>query len=142
MATLVLSAVGAAGVLEGHALLAFGLNVAAAYIDAQFIYPTLFPPEETKGPRLNNFEFQHAEEGAPANRLFGQQVRVAGTLVWVGKLREIEDRDRGSKGGQGGEFVRFKYYRSLAIEICRLKRGKTIKRVKKVMADGRPFYGN
>lgn len=142
MATLLLTALTA----EGGALAGIGfvtqlvLSTAAVYVDSQVVYPALFPPEEVKGPRLNNFEFQHAEEGAPANRLFGKEVRVAGTIIWAGALREIEDRDRGGKGGQGGDFVKFKYYRHVAIEIARLKRGKVIKGVKKVIADGRPFF--
>lgn len=140
MATLVLTAaLAGTGANLGFATTML-LTLGAAAVDSAVIYPSLFPPEEVKGQRLSNYEFQHAEEGAPANRLFGKEVRVAGTLIWAGALREIEDRERGGKGGRGGEFVKYKYYRHVAVEIARCKRGKTIKNIKKVLADGRPFY--
>lgn len=141
MATLLLlaaSAAAPAGAISTGAF--FALSIGAAYIDSTLVYPALFPPETVKGERLNNFEFQHAEEGAPENRLFGKEVRCVGTLKWAGAMREFVNTARGGKAGRGAEFVKYKYKRHLAVEICRLKRGKQIKRVRKVLADGRPFY--
>lgn len=147
MSTLILNAAAASGsaisLLPAVFPVNFGIflaNFAAAAIDAKFLYPALFKQDAVEGSRLNGLDFQKTDEGTPANRLFGGQVRTAGTLIWAGPLIEKRTRSGGGKGGAGGNFIVYKYFSDVAIEICRLKRGRTIKKVKKVIADGKVFY--
>lgn len=142
MATVLLTLAGGAGAggigLSGVSALL--VNAGAAAIDSFLIFPALMRPDRVEGQRLNGMELEHTEEGSPANRLFGKTVRVAGTRIWQSKLKEIEDPESSTKGGSGGQFVRFRTYVDVAVEIGRLKRGKTIRGVSKVFADGKPFY--
>jgi hypothetical protein len=128
------------GLFAPGAVGSFFANLAAFAIDAKLIYPAIFPVEPVEGNRFNNLEIQRTEEGSPANRLFGRAIRVAGTVIWQTRWREVRDSQHSSKGGSGGEFVEFKYYSHAAIEICRTKRGKGIKGIKEVYADGKLFY--
>lgn len=149
MATLVLTAAAssatsgafAAGGWAVSGFSGFLVSAAAAAIDARVLYPMLFKQDPSEGARLNGLDFQKTDQGSPANRLFGGKVRIAGTLIWSGPLVEYEDRSAGGKGpGSGGNFIIYKYKTSIAVEIARLKRGKEIKKVSKVFADGKQFY--
>lgn len=149
MATLILTAAAssatsgafAAGGWAVSGFSGFLVSAAAAAIDARVLYPMLFKQDPSEGARLNGLDFQKTDQGSPANRLFGGKVRIAGTLIWSGPLVEYEDRSAGGKGpGSGGNFIIYKYKTSVAVEIARLKRGKEIKKVSKVFADGKQFY--
>lgn len=141
MATLIFTAINAAETFgTANALQTFVWSTLTAAVDSLVIYPALFPRDPVEGQRLNGLDFQHTEEGSPANRLFGKYDRVAGTLIWASPEREVENTESSGKGGSGGEFIRFRYFRDVAIEISRQKRGRPIKSVKKVFADGKPFY--
>ena len=124
-----------------HIAAKFAIGAAAMAVDSLFIFPQLARGDQVEGNKLGDLELAKAQEGYDVNRLFGGSVRCGGGTLWQSKIREVEDEERGSKGGSGGSYIRYKYYCDIAIEICRTKRGRSIKGVKHVFANGKPFYG-
>lgn len=126
MATIALQAAGNA-ILPG-----VGGVIGAAiggYIDNTF----LFPPPDTKGPRLNDLAFQSGSEGAPLARVLGT-ARVPGSVIWKSKLIETE-HDQGGKGG-GPTQTTYSYSVDVAVAIC----AGPIYRVSKIFANGNLLY--
>lgn len=143
MTTLLLAAATAeGGSLAGLGVASkFALGIAATAVDSLLIFPQLARGDQPEGSKLGDLELAKAQEGYDVNRLFGGSVRCGGGTLWQSKIREVEDAQRGTKGGSGGSYIRYKYYCDVAIEICRVKRGRPIKSVKHVFANGKPFYG-
>ncbi len=136
------AAASTAGPLAGLALgYKFALGAAALAVDSMFIFPALARGDTPEGNKLGDLELAKAQEGYDVNRLFGGTARAGGGTLWQSKIREVEDPERGSKGGSGGSFIRYRYYCDIAIEICRTRRGRPIKGIKHVFANGKPFWG-
>lgn len=146
MTTLALTAANASGIsvalFVDNAVGIFATNVAAFALDYKLLYPALFSKRPAEGPKLDDLQLSQATEGTPAIRGFGECVRTGGWLMWQTKLRQVRDSDNGGKGGSGGEFLVFKYYKHLAVEISRVKRGRPISDILKILADGKIFYSN
>lgn len=126
MATLALQAAGNA-ILPG-----VGGVIGAAiggFIDNQF----LFPPPDSKGPRLNDLAFQSGSEGSPLPMVLGVS-RVPGSIIWKGPLIESED-DVGGKGGGPSQTV-YSYAVDVAIAVCEGE----IYRIPKIWANGNLLY--
>lgn len=126
MATIALQAAGNA-ILPG-----VGGVIGAAiggYIDNTF----LFPPPDTKGPRLNDLAFQSGSEGSPLSVVLGT-ARVPGAVIWKSKLIESE-HDVGGKGG-GPTATTYTYSVDVAVAICE----GPIYRVQKIFANGNLLY--
>lgn len=124
-----------------HIATKFAIGAAAMAVDSLFIYPQLSRGDQVEGNKLGDLELAKAQEGYDVNRLFGGSVRCGGGTLWQSKIREAEDPQRGTKGGSGASYIRYKYYCDVAIEICRTKRGRPIKGIKHVFANGKPFWG-
>jgi hypothetical protein len=119
----------------------FAIGAAAMAVDSLAIYPALARGDNPEGNKLGDLELAKAQEGYDVNRLFGGTVRDGGGTLWQSKIREVEDPERGTKGGSGASYIRYRYYCDVAIEICRTRRGRPIKGIKHVFANGKPFWG-
>lgn len=138
MATLVLSAVGAAiggsvgGSLAGISGVAIGRLAGATLGRAldQRILGTGSDVVETG--RVDRFRITGAAEGAGVAQLYGR-MRIAGQVIWATQFTEIEQRTGGGKGmSPQPETVEFSYSVSLAIALCEGE----ITSVGRVWADG------
>ncbi len=78
----------------------------------------LFPPDPIRGPRLNDLRVNNSQLGAPVPRTYGNG-RVAGSLIWLGEVREREvRRSEGGLFGIGGQdVINYEYYATFAIAI-------------------------
>lgn len=139
----VLASSGAVGATLGAVLTVVGTAI-GSYIDNQFLFPALFPPEDVVGPRLNEIRIQHQDEGAPQNYALGSKVRGAGTVIWVSDLIEIERTTRsGGKGGGGSrKVVGYDYYVSLALLFAKVDSNAISTTGLKIIADGKTFYND
>lgn len=113
--------------------------VAGLAIDTFWTFPTLFKRPPVEGPRIDSLQLESATPGAPRYRLHGTG-RIPGVRIWQQKpFTEFKDTSTGGgKGGSGGEFLTYKYYGSVAVEICEAIT--PISRVRKIYADGKLFY--
>ena len=111
-------------------------------IDQQFVMPALFGAANQTGPRLEELDIQTASEGSTIKRVYGPNCRVAGTIVWMPKLKEEEQSSGGGKGGfgGGGGGTQFTYYADMLVLVCRAGNGGAVSRIKKVWADSRLIY--
>jgi len=136
MATVVGTVVGSIIPIPGAQ---FVLTALGAYIDQQFLLPALFPQPDIEGPRLNELRIQNAEEGAPMNFLVGPNNRVAGTIIWVSDLIEVEETSGGGgKGGGGGsQTIGYNYFVSVAIAFAGRQQ---ITSLDKIIAEGKKIY--
>lgn len=115
MATVALGVAGASYGPWGQAL---GAAI-GSYIDNQFLIPALFPQDPLQGPRAGDVQVQAASEGAPSVRALGAECRVAGTVIWVSKLRETASTDQvGGKGGPGVKQTTYSYAVDVAVKFC------------------------
>ncbi|MDG4649811.1 glycoside hydrolase TIM-barrel-like domain-containing protein [Roseibacterium sp. SDUM158017] len=140
MATLVLSAVGAA-VGGASGISAFGLSgmvigraVGATIgraIDQRLLGSGSEPVEHGQ---VDRFRFTNASEGAPLARLFGR-MRLGGQVIWATQFLE-RSRTTGGGGGKGAPrqptTTTYSYSVSLALAICEGE----ISRVGRIWADG------
>lgn len=95
--------------------------------------------QRREGQRLGSLQIQETAEGAPQNRCFGPENRVAGALVWMSDLKEIKKRESGGgKGGSGGEFITYQYFAHVIVQLCRAE--DPISRVPKIWADGKLVF--
>ena len=116
------------------------VTVGAAVVDSLYIMPRLFRNEGPEPQRLEDLEVQHSQEGSPANILFGQKIRIAGTVIWAPRLREWEYQHSGGKGGSAGEYSEMVYYAHTAIRFARVPEGLTVSRVLKIYANGKVLW--
>jgi hypothetical protein len=106
-----------------------------SYLDSAYLFPTLFPPPEVKGPRVSDFEFSGFDEGQSANFPLGKEVRVPGNTIWCSNL--IEDKStQGGKGGGGGEYIEYKYFVHCAV----LWANKLIEKVSYIFANEKMLF--
>jgi len=136
MATLALTAAGSlvpgVGPILGPLLGAVG-----SYVDNNLILPGLFPPEDIEGPRLNEIRLQSAEEGSPARRIFGNENRLAGSIIWISDIEETKNTETvGGKGGGGQKTVTYEYFVSIAFAVAQHE----IDGIDKIIAEGKVIY--
>ncbi len=115
----------------------FAYAAVGAYIDSAVIFPRLFGPDPTEGPKIDDLEIARWGEGTPVPRVFGQQAQVASQVIFQSPIKEIKDEQSGGgKGGSGGSYITYKYYSTLAVALCE----GPISRVKKIKADGKTIW--
>lgn len=115
----------------------FAAAAVGAYIDSTIIFPRLFGPDPTEGPKIDDLEIARWSEGTPVPRVFGQNARVPGQVIFQSPIKEVKDEQSGGgKGGSGGTYITYKYYATLAIAFCE----GPISRVKKIQADGKTIW--
>jgi len=124
------------------AFLARTVATTAASYAAGYADRLIFGPRKRKveGPRLDSFQVQASQEGAPILRVFGR-ARVAGQLIWAANFKETSSQTTESTGGKGGRpaaqttYTEYLYSISFAVGLCEGE----IDRVGRVWADGKPF---
>ena len=111
-------ALGALGSAVGGPVGGFIGGLAGSVIDA-----LLFGPkgETIEGPRLSDLARQSDSPGAPIARVWGEQNRVAGTVIWTSQL--VEARHEEEFGGKGdlsptSTSVSYTYSVSVAVLVC------------------------
>lgn len=118
MATILLTTVGSAAVGGGipGAIVGGALGGVGAYIDSQYLYPSITAGKTVIYGRLKEMELGQATEGSPIHRCFGPQCRIPGTPLWMAEPNFIPRRS-GSAGGKGGEeaILSYRYYASVAV---------------------------
>ncbi|MAW80225.1 MAG: hypothetical protein CMI63_08295 [Parvularcula sp.] len=146
MAQLLLTAaqgVGGAAAKGGiGAFLARTVATTAASYAAGYADRLIFGPRKRKveGPRLDGFQVQASQEGAPVLRVYGR-ARVAGQLIWAANFKETSSQTTESSGAKGGRpaaqttYTEYLYSISFAVGLCE----GVIGRVGRVWADGKPF---
>jgi hypothetical protein len=108
-----------------------------SYIDNAYILPALFPPDVPQGPRLNDFKFQGGEEGSPMTWAIGKAVRMAGTVIWLGTIDEVEfEEEIGKSGSKGAKVQNFEYFIDAQIGIC----DNVTEKIEKIWADSKLIY--
>ena len=107
MATLALS-------LVGNAILPGVGGYLGAAVGAFIDQTVLFPPPDTKGPRLDSLALSSASEGTPISFCLGNECRVPGEYIWASPL--IEKKKKEGKGGPGGSS--YTYSADVAVAIC------------------------
>lgn len=142
MATVVFAAVaawaGSSLSAAGAAALTAAATAAGAYIDSTYTFPALFPPPDTKGPRLDSLGIQSAVNGGDGTHCVGPTCRVTGQVILCTDLIEVEtDVDGGGgKGGSGGDFLEYVYYIHMAVAVALNPTSK----IKEIWADGKKIY--
>ncbi|MEM9494837.1 MAG: glycoside hydrolase/phage tail family protein [Pseudomonadota bacterium] len=112
-------------------------SYAASYVDRLIFGPR---KRSVEGPRLEGFQVQASQEGAPVLRLYGR-ARVAGQLIWAANFRETTSETVETQGGKGGRpaaqttITEYLYSISFAVGLCEGE----IDRIGRVWADGKPF---
>ncbi len=129
--------------IAGPAGFAFGpvgtalMTGLGAVLDSTVVFPQLFGPEPVVGPRLGDLNLAASGEGSPVYRMYGPNVRVPGTLLWMSPIKEIiSEEDVDGKGGTGGESLKYQYFASAQIGFGR----RTISKYKEVYFDGKLNY--
>lgn len=138
MATL---ALGQLGTVVGGPLGGFIGGAIGAYIDNVYLFPALFPPEDIKGPRLGELQLQAVDEGSPIFRCYGPEIKVPGTLLWVGDIIEVKrEEEVGGKGGGGGgsgqKVINYEYFIDVGVGVCH----GTIIEFTEIWADSKKVY--
>lgn len=127
----------AAGVSAGFTFKYIALAALGAYIDSTVIFPTLFPTDDTEGPRIDDLEIARWSEGTPIPRVFGSSARVPGQVIYQSPIREVrEEEEVGGKGGGSSTYVTYKYYANVSVAFCE----GPVSRIKKIMADGKTIW--
>lgn len=144
MATIAVSAAGAAGLFTGIGQAGvFAINLAALGVDA-YLANRSVRKESNEGPRIGDLQVSGSQEGTPVVRMYGSQVRIPGFVAWASPVREVRNEQTGGgKGGSGGTFITYQARRSAAIqfgnaELSGLLNG--VSRFVKVIADGKVFW--
>jgi len=144
MAQLVLTAVSGVGAAIGKAgigaFLARTVATTAASYAAGYVDRLIFGPQkrEVEGPRLDSFQVQASQQGAPVLRVYGR-ARIAGQLIWAANFRETISETTESTGGKGARpsaqttFTEYLYSISFAVGLCEGE----IDRIGRVWADGK-----
>jgi hypothetical protein len=93
-----------------------------AYIDNAYVYPAIRGgAPDIRGPKLDDIPTQTASEGSGMNFVLGKYNRVAGTVIWMSELIEVEVR-KDVQGGKGGgsdqQSITYDYYYDVAIGVC------------------------
>jgi len=144
MATLLLAGLAAsatAGAGAATVAIVGGLAVAAgSYIDSTYLIPAIMGkpeaarPQIIEGPRVQDLQFQHANEGGPVGYVLGEEARVPGTVVWLSGL--IERANVSARATRPwGISTSFTYSVDLAIAVCEGE----IEDIEQIWADGRPI---
>jgi hypothetical protein len=108
-----------------------------SYLDAAFVFPTLFPPDATYGPQIDGQPIGRWSEGTAIPRVFGASGRVPGQVIWQSPIQEIKDEQSGGgKGGAASDYIVYKYYAHVAVSFC----AGPVARVKKILADGKTVW--
>lgn len=146
MAQLLLTAaqgVGAAAAKGGiGAFLVRTVATTAASYAAGYADRLIFGPRKRKveGPRLDGFQVQASQEGAPVLRVFGR-ARIAGQVIWAANFKETASETTESTGGKGARpsaqttYTEYLYSISFAVGLCEGE----IDRIGRVWADGKPL---
>ena len=95
---------GAAAIASAAAATAattFAFSTLAVAVDNFLLFPALFPPQDIKGDRIEDFALSTAAEGAARNTVLGEQNRVGAQIIWQGAVTERSDTESGGKGGGG-----------------------------------------
>ena len=140
---LITAASGAASFVSRAGIGAFLARTAAttaASFAAGYADRLIFGPAKRKveGPRLESFQVQASQEGAPVLRVYGR-ARVAGQLIWAANFKETTSETTETSGGKGGRpaakttFTEFLYSISFAVGLCEGE----IARIGRVWADGK-----
>lgn len=117
----------------------FAFSTLAAAIDNFLLFPALFPPEDIKGDRIEDFALSTAAEGSARNTVLGEQNRVGAQVIWQGAITERSDTESGGKGGGGGpDVTTYTYFCNVAIEVT----DGTIASIDRIWADGNILYVN
>ena len=126
MATLILSAVGAAagGPIGG----------AIGALIGQQIDGLIFAPKARQGPRLGDLAVQTSSYGTQIPKIFGK-MRVAGSVIWATDFKEDRTRTGGGKGRAKTDS--YSYSASFAIALS----GRPIRVVGRIWADGKLLRG-
>jgi len=114
-------------------------TTAAAYA-AGYADRLIFGPRKrsVEGPRLDGFQVQASQEGAPVLRVYGR-ARVAGQLIWAANFKETVTQATEASGGKGGRpavettVTEYLYSISFAVGLCE----GAIDRIGRVWADGK-----
>ena len=109
-------------------------------VDNFLLFPALFPPPNTEGPRLDGISVTSANEGTPMNWSMGSRVRVGGAVLWMSDLEEVKKEVDIGKGG-GPSNVFYEYFVSIAIGFGEAK-PQTVANVSQILADVKSIYNN
>jgi hypothetical protein len=149
MATLILSAAlanvtftfgttSAAAAAAGAGLTLSGSTVGAllgALVDVRLFGPgtSTFP-----GQKVDDLQVSGASQGRPIPMIYGREVRVPGTYIYLSNLiKEAKAVEVGGKGGSStATTTKFTYYVDCAIHFC----DGSANRIRKLYADGKVVY--
>lgn len=137
MATLVLSAVGAAagasigGSVFGlsSVLLGRAIGATAGRLIDQSLLGAGSPAVETG--KIDRFRLTTSAEGAAIKRVYGTQ-RIGGQVIWASRFLESSTTQGGGKGTSRPKVTEYSYSVSLAVALCE----GPIARVGRIWADG------
>ena len=115
-----------------------GLTLLAGYVDNR-IAQSVFKVAAPEGQRVNDLQVQNTKEGSPANRILGKRMRVAGTVVWMPRTREVKDKQKGGKSGSNSDYLVYRQYGHVGIELARTW-GQPVKGIEKLYTNGKLFY--
>jgi len=140
MATIALAAAVGSGAIEIGAATQIVLTVAATYVDS-LIMGKIFAPDPQEGTKVGDLDIGGVRQGTPTWRVYGDRVRVPGTVIWQTRLSETRHRDRGGgKGGSGGTYISYTYSVSAALEFAVRDLNKPIGSIERIYADGKPIF--
>lgn len=138
MATLVLGALGTATGVPGLGIVG---AVAGALIDNLFIFPSLFPPPDQRGPRLDGVNITSGNAGFSLEWPLGPRPpRVGAAVLWMSDLIEVTRTEEVGKGG-GASSTTYEYFVDIALCFGEAS-PQTIADVRRIMADAKTIYAD
>lgn len=140
---------GAVGSLLGPAGTALGMALGGAvggWVDANYIEPWLFPPEQNEPQKLDDLALGRSSEGSPIIRAYGR-VRIPGTVIWIGSKEIVNQQAQnvGKGGGSSSSNVNNSYSGSAQQQIVKVNLAVAaclgeIEAIEKIWADGEVIY--
>ena len=109
-----------------------------SYIDNAFLFPALFPPDDTAEEKLDDIQVGGGSQGAAQWMVAGRVARIPGTYIYVSDLiKEVNTVSLGGgKGGGGAEHTSYDYFINCLIAWCKGPIGG----VAQIFADGKEVY--
>jgi len=109
-------------------------------IDQAFVMPVLFPSDPIEGMRVGEINVMGADEGLGVAMVFGSHARVAGQVVWVGSLQEVQ---HSTSVGKSGKSITYSYYVDCAVVMAYVGDDATtgvLSKVNGIFADEKRIY--
>ena len=119
---------------------AAGAGPAIGWAVGSAIGGVVFAPDgaQTTGPRLEDLKSNVSTYGQPIPRAYGQ-IGFMGSLIWMEDLKEYENVEEASKGGDPASATTFTYSASFAMLLLGIE-GQEVKQLNRIWINEKCYY--